>query len=379
MSVAAPAQIFIPLLGLSLKSDLLLLITICLGVIFYIYNDKPQRTGPIMKKHFIFFAIAIITTITATQAQVPLSGYFIAREECGAMQSIRRQTNPGNIITRLDQAYQLKAKNRPAASHYLIKMDAEPQLRWVATHCGEHVVPVDAPPPTPVPIPPPIDVKDTKYILAISWQPGFCETRPTKPECLSQTEDRFDATHFTLHGLWPQPRKNVYCRVAPSDVTKDKNGNWQSLPDLTLEEETRNELNLVMPGTQSFLHRHEWIKHGTCYNDESADTYYKKSLELMRTLNRADSAVKNLFSNNIGMEINSEQIAEAFEDTFGDGARNKIKIACKSDNDRRLITEITIGLQGDLNQISMSDAILSAPNANNIGCSGGIVDPVGLQ
>ena len=53
------------------------------------------------------------------------------------------------------------------------------------------------------------------HVLAASWQPAFCETRPAKPECLSQTEDRVDATGFSLHGLWPQPVDNVYCGVPP--------------------------------------------------------------------------------------------------------------------------------------------------------------------
>ena len=36
-------------------------------------------------------------------------------------------------------------------------------------------------------------------------------------------------------------------------------------PELT--EATRADLDLVMPGTQSDLERHEWFKHGTCYSD----------------------------------------------------------------------------------------------------------------
>lgn len=333
-----------------------------------------------MKIHILFYiTAAIVFTITESQAEVPLSGYFIAREECPAFQSIRKRTNPGNITTHRNQAYDLQAKNRPAASHYRIRMDAEPKYRWVATSCGEHVVPVDSHPPLQPPVVPPGNSGNARYILAVSWQPGFCETKPDKPECRSQTEDRFDAAHFTLHGLWPQPRKNVYCHVDPSDVAKDKGRKWESLPELTLSEATRKELNKVMPGTQSFLHRHEWIKHGTCYQEESADKYYQDSLRLMQSLNQPESAIRKLFAENIGKELTSSQIAEAFDGTFGDGAGKKIKIGCKRDGNRKLITEITVGLQGDLDEIPMNDAILSAPNANDMGCSRGIVDPVGLQ
>ena len=317
----------------------------------------------------------ILAVFPSAHAQVQLSGYFIARSECPAYQSIRRHTNPGNVKTQEDQAYDLIAKNKPSASHYLIKMAAEPERRWVAVSCGEHVVPVDV----VTPVPDPVASKSDRYILAVSWQPGFCELHSTKMECVSQTEDRFDASHFTLHGLWPQPRNNMYCNVSPEEVGKDKNRQWSDLQDLVLAEETRIELNKVMPGTQSYLHRHEWIKHGTCYHGESPEKYFKDSLKLMGELNQTDSAVRNLFAGNIGKEISSSQIRDAFDESFGDGAGDKIKIVCKRDGDRRLITEITIGIQGELGEISMTDALFAAPAANNIGCSGGIVDPVGFQ
>ena len=323
------------------------------------------------------FTIMIISLITNATAEVKLSGYFIARLECPAYQSFRRKTNPGSITTKVDQAYDLIAKNKQAASHYLIKMDASPNRRWVAISCGEHVVPVDS--SATVVEPPAVATVEPvqRYILAVSWQPGFCETRPSKPECKTQSEERFDASNFTLHGLWPQPRNNIYCNVAPENVAIDKNSRWGDLAALVLEDETRVELNRVMPGSQSNLHRHEWIKHGTCYNGEPAEVYYKDSIKLMNELNA--SSVRDLFADNIGQEINSTQIREAFDNHFGDGAGDKIKIACKKDGSRRLITEITIALEGDLDELTMGNAMLMAQDANNPGCNKGIVDPVGLQ
>lgn len=323
------------------------------------------------------FSILLIGFTTNLTAEVKLSGYFIARSECPAYQSFRKKTNPGSIKTKVNHAYDLIAKNKQAASHYLIKMDASPNRRWVAISCGEHVVPVDR---SVTVIEPPADttVEPTQhYILAVSWQPGFCETRPSKPECQTQSEDRFDASNFTLHGLWPQPRNNIYCNVAPAVVATDKDRRWGDLAALVLDETTRAELNIVMPGSQSNLHRHEWIKHGTCYNGESAEVYYKDSIRLMNELNA--SPVRDLFADNIGQEITATQIRDAFDDHFGDGAGDKIKIACKRDGNRRLITEITIALKGDLDELTMGNAMLMAEDANNPGCNKGIVDPVGLQ
>ena len=319
------------------------------------------------------FTFFIMSAISSVYAQVQLSGYFIARSECPAYRSFRNQPNSGNVTTKVNQAYDLIAKNKEQGTHYLIKMNEVPNQRWVATSCGEHVIPFDD---ISAPIVQPTDSAIESYLLAVSWQPGFCESHPAKPECEGQTENRFDASNFTLHGLWPQPRSKIYCDVAPSVVSTDEENRWAGLPALLLEDRTRAELNQVMPGSQSHLHRHQWIKHGTCYNGKTAESYYKDSLKLMSELN--SSTVRNLFSANVGKEITSIQIIEAFNNAFGDGAGDKIKIACKNDGSRRLITEITINLKGDLN-ITLGDAILDADNANNPGCNKGIVDPVGLQ
>ena len=105
-----------------------------------------------------------------------------------------------------------------------------------------------------------------QYVLAVNWQLAFCETRSRLPECRSQTEDRFDASHFTLHGLWPQPRSKAYCGVAKTDIAKDKKRRWRDLPWDRLDQTTWKRLQRLMPGTRSGLHKHEWIKHGTCYD-----------------------------------------------------------------------------------------------------------------
>ena len=321
-----------------------------------------------------------ILLTTNSYAEVKLSGYFVAQSECPAYQSLRKKTNPNNIQTTINQAYNLLAKNKEDATHYLIEVDSLPKQRWVKMTCGQHVASVDGGTVTSTPIkdvtPPPS--KSKSYILAVSWQASFCETRPSKKECKSQTKDRFDASNFTLHGLWPQPRKNVYCTTDSAAVSADKDKRWGNIPALKLTDQTRSALNRVMPGSQSNLHRHEWIKHGTCYS-QLAEDYYHDSIQLINELN--SSKVRDLFANNVGKEVTSTQIQQAFNESFGDGASDKIKITCKKEGNRRLITEITIGLQAsaDSTELVFQEALLAAPAANNIGCSKGIVDPVGLQ
>jgi hypothetical protein len=109
-----------------------------------------------------------------------------------------------------------------------------------------------------------------EHVLAVSWQPAFCETRPRLPECRSQTADRFDASNFALHGLWPQPRSQAYCGVDERTVAQDKRRRWRDLPWERLDDDLWSRLRQAMPGTRSGLHKHEWIKHGTCYDGAGA-------------------------------------------------------------------------------------------------------------
>ncbi|MCB1387385.1 MAG: ribonuclease [Nitratireductor sp.] len=220
------------------------------------------------------------------------------------------------------------------------------------------------------------------FVLAASWQPGFCETRPGKQECVSQRENRFDATHFSLHGLWPQPGSKVYCGVDAAEIAADKAGRWHGLPALELDEATRAELDRVMPGTQSSLQRHEWIKHGTCHGG-SAQAYYAQSLRLMAELN--GSAVRALFAARIDMEVTVSEIRAAFDDSFGAGAGKRVKVACVTDpsNGRRLIGEITIGLAGgfpgDIGEGATLAELIPAAGTTAPGCPAGTVDAAGFQ
>lgn len=216
-----------------------------------------------------------------------------------------------------------------------------------------------------------------KYVLAISWQPAFCETRPRKPECTSQTGDRFDTNNFSLHGLWPQPRARAYCNVDRDLISLDKAGKWTQLPEQILSSETREALDKVMPGVMSGVERHEWIKHGSCYSGKTAERYFTDSLALIAEINA--SPVRDLFAENIGSELLTTDIQAAFTRAFGQGTGDRIRVACKQDGSRRIITEITVGLAGGLEAPPDLTRLIPASPPVDSGCPGGIVDAVGNQ
>ncbi len=326
------------------------------------------------------FAAALTIFNDTAWASVKLEGWLIAQEACIASKSLRgssgEELEPG-------RAYVLRGQNRTDdPSHYLVRLgESGNSDRWVRIDCGFHVVRADGKTIGEAGEDSGTDGGDViarkiPLLLAVSWQPAFCETRPRQRECRNQHEGRFDASHFTLHGLWPQPRENVYCDVSARLKRDDKDRRWDWLPLLDLEASTRNELKKVMPGTASFLHRHEWVKHGTCYS-EDPETYYRDSLRMMAQLN--GSEVQELFVANVGQNVSAKAIRDAFEAAFGQGSGKRVQVTCRDDGNRRLITELKIHLGGPLAEpTSFADA-LRAGEKTAQGCSGGIVDPVGLQ
>ena len=214
----------------------------------------------------------------------------------------------------------------------------------------------------------------TAGLLAVSWQPAFCEGHSDKRECRTQTAQRYDASHFSLHGLWPMGKN--YCGVNGQMRRIDEAGRWSGLPALDLQPDTRIKLEWVMPGTLSGLHRHEWIKHGTC-SDLSQESYFRRSIELTDALNA--SPVAALFASNIGAYLSAMRVREAFEEAFGAGGADGVKMRCIYDGNRKLISEFTIGLSKAYIGDEPLGVLVGDAGKTGFGCDGGIVDPAGLQ
>jgi len=322
-------------------------------------------------------AIGLIGASThPSWADVPLKGSFLATKECPAFQSFRKATNPGEVKIEFGLSYPLLAKNAPNATHYRVRIEsASPPERWVSADCGNPKEENDGS-QGPEAAGGRSTEKQTRFVLSLGWEPGFCESHRNKSECTSQRSDDFAATHFVLHGLWPQPRRREYCNVPQELIEADKGGNWQMLPSVELSKETRDHLAVVMPGTQSLLERHEWIRHGTCYGGD-AETYFHQALSLVDAVN--GSPVQSLFASNVGREISISAIKDAFNSAFGAGAGDRVRLACKQDGHRLPITEITIGLGAPPDGANQLADLIKTSSPTDPGCPGGIVDPAGYQ
>ena len=315
-----------------------------------------------------------------------LDGYFIALKACEAYQSKNKLTNPGDVETEAMRAYEIKGINKVGGDFFQMRVPGAPVTmdRWVHVDCGLHVVsantPVDPGPGGPGDINPPPGDESQHHLLALSWQPAFCESKPGKTECRQLNDGLLPVTEtqLSIHGLWPQPRGNDYCGVPQRLVNLDKARRWSELPEVPMDAETREALVVAMPGTASFLDRHEWIKHGTCHLGEGgADEYYDDTLRLTEAINT--SVIGTFLANHVGARVDTRDIRDLFDQQFGAGAGSRVQFQCAGDGGRTLIQELRIHLRGVIDESGDLSALFAAGDPVSLGCPSGIIDPAGLQ
>lgn len=300
-------------------------------------------------------------------AEVPMSGTFTASKDCGAFQSFRNQTNPGDVKIAPGTVYTLLSKNKEEATRYRILVPgATPPERWVETTCGS--IEEGATPPGQPATSAEHGARAT-HVLSLSWEPQFCAKLPDKPECGHLSAASYGATHLSLHGLWPQPRNKQYCNVSSAMAEADKRHDWQSLPEPEISPETMKRLAAVMPGVESVLQRHEWIKHGTCYG-ASADSYFDRAAALAEAVN--GSKVAQAFAGAAGGTLTATGIRAAFDEAFGAGAGNRVTVSCTPGQNAK-ITEIIINLAGDVRGTAPLSDLMHAAEPVKPGCPVGFV------
>lgn len=337
-------------------------------------------------KFFVLSFVVLAALVLPVSAQVKMQGQFVATKSCPALLSIKKGTNPGSVSVEATKSYQLLGKNKDQASHYWIEVPgASPNQRWVALDCGTvdgaqastaasgGGAAVNTPDGTVKPKPKPQPPKGGTpfYVLALSWEPTFCSAMKSKAECKNETALSYEASHFSLHGLWPQPRRNVFCGVDPATAALDDQHKWEQLPVPQMSAETKAELDRVMPGTQSILERHEWIKHGTCYPAGSADVFFKDQVRLINDVN--SSAVQSFMAANIGKTIQTSELRAKFDEAYGKGAGERVRVSCSKDG---MFSELTIGLKGDISAGTKLSELIAASEITDAGCPAGLLAAV---
>jgi len=333
-------------------------------------------------------SLLLILTVFAGPARAfeNLDGYFIAEQTCEAYQSKNKQTNPGNITTVPRTAYDMIGINKPGGDFFQVRVPGAPvtDQRWVSASCGVHAIRANTPTTTTTTgtgtLTPQPGAESADNLLTLSWQPAFCETRPAKTECRNLNGGLlpFATRQLSIHGLWPQPKSNIYCGVPASIKSLDNPDTWHALPAPDIDTDTADDLMVAMPGTASDLQNHEWIKHGTCYHGAGgADEYFDDMLRLTDAVN--SSAVGEFFANNVGNEVSAADIRARFDEAFGAGTGARVNVKCVSDGGRRLVTELWISLKGTITPDIDPGTLMLAADETTSACSRGIIDPSGLQ
>jgi ribonuclease T2 len=208
-------------------------------------------------------------------------------------------------------------------------------------------------------------------LLALSWHNAFCESHRRRKECRRSLppfgKGKYSEKHFVLHGLWPQPRNKVYCNVEKDFVSADKHGQWRDLPCLAMDDETDARLAKVMPGFDSGLHKHEWVKHGTCYGTDP-QTYFEDAVSLVEQFN--DSRAGDYFSRNMGKQVTLKQVRHLFDRSFGVGAGKRVEMKCK----KGLITELWLHLGSGSDDLG---TLLKRGKQVRSRCQKGLIDRAG--
>ncbi|KGP64052.1 ribonuclease T [Legionella norrlandica] len=260
-------------------------------------------------------------------ASIPVNGIFEATKSCPAYLSKNNRSNPGNLVIQPNQKYQLKEINKSMPDWLRIQFSQqEPNnLRWVSIDCG--TIEYTEKNPAFCDLSP--GMADA-YVLALSSQPGFCETygyEIGKPECLKLTKSSYQTNHLILHGLWPNQEacgnNYGYCGVSPQKHHCD-------YPPLNLSSNVDKDLKKFMPSYHygSCLERHEWNKHGSC-QALSMDDYFSLAIRLTSEIN--DTEFGQYITKHSGETVPLGTLRELIKRSFGENNAGKITLSCKND------------------------------------------------
>ncbi len=274
-------------------------------------------------------------------ASEPASGTYVAVKSCDAYSSFTKGNNPGSVQTEPGAQYDIIEVNK-AGQYDWLRIDipsAEPHQRWVARECGlANIQPEQAENE---------DVaggkkdkfchtanKQDSYVLAVTWQPGFCEHvhyKGEKPECNALNDGELVIDHLTLHGLWPN-RKECGTNY---DSCQEQSGK-----PFSLREETVSRIAPWMPNFyySTTFGKYEWEKHGTCQSLPK-DDYFNKAVSAVELVNASE--IGGIIRSNIGGSFNVAAFFDKIGKKYGAQVANNMMLICTEKN---FLQEIRIKL-----------------------------------
>lgn len=294
--------------------------------------------------------LALLTLLPALAlASESANGSFTASKSCEAFASFAKGTNPGALRTAPNTAYQVREINK-AGDYEWLRVEvpgASPPLRWVARDCGKAALGAPAAnAPDTVSNGSALPAKGGKreacsianqedsYVLAMSWQPGFCEHTPNaggKPECSAMDKGSLVVSNLTLHGLWPNKKS---CGTSY--------GNCEGKP-FALKKETIDRIAPWMPNFyfENSFGKYEWNKHGTCQSLDP-DAYFNKAIAAVQLVN--SSAIGQQIIGNIGGSFTADKFFATLRSQYGESVASRVMLVCSG---KSYLQEIRVQLPTD--------------------------------
>ena len=282
----------------------------------------------------LFLASALpLLTFDPALAVDASAGTFSITQRCEAFQSFKNQTNPGGLSVQPGQTFAIAEVNREQYQWVRVNVGSgRKDLRWVAAHCGQvEGLQIARSGTQACRLPDQYD----SHVLAITWQPGFCEhdrSGPGKPECQAMRAGELQVDHFTLHGLWPNKQA---CGIDYGSCAG---------PALDLDQATVDYIKPWMPNFHydTRFGNHEWKKHGVCQTAMDDDQYFRLAVDLVKSFN--DSSAGAYIRENAGGSVSMEQFLAKLMDDYGNkAAANNFLLICTGD----YLKEVRVALPRD--------------------------------
>lgn len=222
------------------------------------------------------------------------------------------------------------------------------------------------------------------YILALSWQTGFCQSqfdRYNKESkiCKKQQDSVDKRSYITVHGLWPSLPESIAaqgvdekrwirygCSARPlPDMPPVHASNKCNAPVTGISLEVASKLADVMPaaGGDSCLERYEYAKHGVCFGFNSND-YFDTMVRLSNEVKQ--HSLGNFIQQHYGQVVTREAFNRAVKESWGDDAVKAIKLNCHGNP--AYLTDIHIAVRADkINQPLHNASFAAQNNMGNCG------------
>ncbi|MRX08702.1 ribonuclease I [Pseudoduganella sp. FT25W] len=286
-----------------------------------------------------YIAVALLAFFALeASASESASGSFAATKSCEAFSSFAKRTNPGDVKVSAGTSYTVREINKVDYDWLRVEVPgAQPSLRWVQRECGKPELQDQQANRLPEGASGAVcsaPNQQDSYVLAITWQPGFCEHTKyngKKPECDAMNSGALEAKTLSLHGLWPNKKEcgTQYgsCSGQPFALSKD-----------TIEK--------ISPWMPNFFYErtfgaYEWNKHGKCQS-LPPDEYFIKAVSAVRVVN--ESEVGKIVLGNTGKSIRVSDFFDKIKARYGDKVANTITLVCTQ---HKYLQEIRVSLALD--------------------------------